>query len=85
VQADSDAGRGRLPIEEAVNFELYVMRIVKTIARLVEQFWAACTPTSRRIAGLGKFSSGVPDLASSKNHLRNFGHGDSVLGEDRNK
>ena len=27
----------------------------------------------RRIAGLGKFSSGVPDLGSNKKHLRDFG------------
>lgn len=26
-----------------------------------------------RIAGLGKFSSGVPDLGSNKKHLKGFG------------
>jgi hypothetical protein len=26
-----------------------------------------------RIAGLAKFSSGVPDLGSNKDHLKNFG------------
>jgi hypothetical protein len=49
------------------------MRIVKTIARLVEQFWVACRPAIRRIAGLGKFTSGLPDLGSNKKHLRGFG------------
>lgn len=27
----------------------------------------------RRIAGLGKFASGVPDLGSNKKHLQGFG------------
>ncbi len=27
----------------------------------------------RGVIGLGKFSSGVPDLASNKKHLRDFG------------
>jgi len=34
---------------------------------------AACQPKSRKIAGLGKFSSGVPDLGSRKKHLQDFG------------
>ena len=27
----------------------------------------------RRIVGLGRFSSGVPDLGSNKQHLKDFG------------
>lgn len=27
----------------------------------------------RGVIGLGKFSSGIPDLGSNKKHLRNFG------------
>jgi predicted transcriptional regulator len=34
---------------------------------------AASQPKTRKIAGLAKFSSGVPDLGSNKKHLRNFG------------
>ena len=34
---------------------------------------AASQPKSRPIAGLGKFSSGTPDLGSNKNHLKGFG------------
>jgi hypothetical protein len=34
---------------------------------------AATQPKGRKIAGLGKFSSGVPDLGSNKKHLRGFG------------
>ncbi len=35
---------------------------------------AACHgPATERIVGLGKFSSGVKDLGSNKQHLRGFG------------
>ena len=30
-------------------------------------------PGRPRVAGLGKFSSGVPDLGSNKKHLKGFG------------
>jgi hypothetical protein len=59
----------------------------KTLARLVDQLGvspstvvregirllAAAQPKSRKIVGLGKFSSGVSDLGSNKKHLRGFG------------
>jgi len=59
----------------------------KTLARLIEQLGvspsmvvregirllAASQPKSRKIVGLGKFSSGVPDLGSNKKHLKGFG------------
>ena len=59
----------------------------KTLARLVDQMGlspsmvvregirllAASQPKSRKIVGLGKFSSGTPDLGSNKKHLRGFG------------
>lgn len=59
----------------------------KTLARLVDQLGlspsmvvregirllAAAQPKRRKIAGLGKFSSGVSDLGSNKQHLRGFG------------
>jgi len=59
----------------------------KTLARLVSQLGvgpsiivregirllAATQPKSRKIVGLGQFSSGVSDLGSNKKHLRNFG------------
>ena len=59
----------------------------KTLTRLVDQtglspsmvvregirLLAASQPRSRKIAGLGKFSSGIPDLGSNKKHLRDFG------------
>ena len=34
---------------------------------------AATQPKSRKIAGLGKFSSGASDLSSNKKHLQGFG------------
>jgi hypothetical protein len=35
---------------------------------------AACHPPRRRkIVGLGKFNSGIPDLATNKEHLEGFG------------
>jgi hypothetical protein len=59
----------------------------KALARLVDQLGvspstvvregirllAASQPQSRKIVGLGKFSSGVPDLGSNKKHLKGFG------------
>jgi hypothetical protein len=59
----------------------------KTLARLVDQLGvspsivvregirllAASQPKSRKIAGLGKFASGISDLGSSKKHLDGFG------------
>jgi len=36
---------------------------------------AACygVPSGKRVVGVGRFASGVPDLASNKKHLRGFG------------
>jgi hypothetical protein len=31
------------------------------------------TGTKRRIVGVGKFASGIPDLGSNKEHLEGFG------------
>jgi hypothetical protein len=59
----------------------------KTLTRLVDQLGlspsmvvregirllAATGPKSRKIVGLGQFSSGVSDLGSNKKHLRGFG------------
>jgi hypothetical protein len=59
----------------------------KTLRRLVEQMGlspsmvirdairllAASQPECRKIVGLGKFFSGVPDLGSNNKRLKNFG------------
>jgi hypothetical protein len=36
---------------------------------------AACYdfPSAKRVIGVGRFASGLPDLASNKKHLRGFG------------
>ena len=46
-------------------------KVVREGIRLLE----AChsKEPSKRIAGLGKFSSGIPDLGSNKAHLKGFG------------
>jgi hypothetical protein len=38
-------------------------------------------PKTRKIAGLGKFSSGVSDLGSNKKHLRGFGRFGTARGK----
>ena len=59
----------------------------KTLSRLVDRLGmspsmvvregipllAASQPKTRKIAGLGKFESGVPGLGSNKKHLQGFG------------
>jgi len=38
------------------------------------QLLAACYPAKkRRIIGAGRFASGIPDLGSNKEHMRDFG------------
>jgi hypothetical protein len=44
-----------------------------TVIREGIRLLAAFQPKSRKIVGLGKFSSGLPDLGSDKKHLRGFG------------
>jgi len=36
---------------------------------------AAChgVPSAKQVIGVGRFASGLPDLASNKKHLRDFG------------
>jgi hypothetical protein len=44
-----------------------------TVVREGIRLLAASQPKSRKIAGLGKFASGIPDLGSNKKHLKGFG------------
>jgi hypothetical protein len=39
------------------------------------QLLAACYgfPSAKQVIGVGRFASGLPDLASNKKHLRGFG------------
>jgi hypothetical protein len=46
----------------------------KVVREALRRLATSHPPTGRpRIAGLGKFSSGVPDLGSNKKHLKGFG------------
>ena len=59
----------------------------KTLARLVNRLGVSPSkvvregirllgvsqPKRRRVAGLGKFASGISDLGSNKKHLKDFG------------
>lgn len=46
-------------------------RVVREALRLL----AACygKPYTKKVIGIGRFASGVPDLGSNKKHLRGFG------------
>ena len=46
-------------------------KIVREVLRLLATFHASAG--RRRITGLGRFLSGLPDLGSNKKHLRDFG------------
>jgi hypothetical protein len=45
-------------------------RVVREGLRLLS---AAQEGTGKKVVGVGKFSSGIPDLGSNKKHLRGFG------------
>ena len=47
-------------------------KIVREVLRLLATFHASVGQP--RITGLGRFSSGLPNLGSNKKHLRDFGH-----------
>jgi len=46
-------------------------KVVREGIRLLDACQAQDVP--KRIIGLGRFSSGVPDLGSNKTHLKGFG------------
>lgn len=71
VQARLDPGAQR-DLEQLVQrLGWSPSQVVREGIRLV----AACHPAPKRprIAGLGKFSSGISDLGSNKRHLKGFG------------
>jgi len=51
------------------------MKATSKIVRAAHRLRAASrlSGSRRRIAGLGKFRSGAPDLGSNKKHLESFG------------
>jgi len=69
VQARLDADTERTLTRLVDELGLSRSVVVREGIRLL----AASQPKSRKIAGLGKFSSGIPDLGSNKKHLKGFG------------
>ena len=70
--------QARLSLEAQRSLAQLVRRLGWTSSKVVREglrLLAAATPVKGRprVAGLGKFSSGVPDLGSSKKHLQGFG------------
>ena len=47
--------------------------VVRQGIRALGETETAPQDRARQIVGLGKFKSGIPDLGSNKDHLRNFG------------
>ncbi len=48
-----------------------VSRVVREGIRLVEQLHAS--PPRRKLIGIGKYDSGIADLATNKKHMEDFG------------
>jgi len=69
VQARLDADTEKTLAKLVDRLGLSPSMVVREGIRLL----AATQPKRRRIAGLGKFSSGASDLGSNKKHLQGFG------------
>ena len=70
--------QARLDRRAQVAFERLVRRTGWSPSRVVREgvhLLAACygIPSAKRVIGVGRFASGLPDLASNKKHLRGFG------------
>lgn len=69
VQARLDAETEQKLARLAASLRLSPSMVVRQGIHLL----AATQPKTRRIAGLGRFSSGIADLGSNKKHLKGFG------------
>lgn len=71
VQARLDEDSKKLLARLVKQLRWSQSRVVREGLRLL----AACHPRreGKRVIGLGKFRSGVPDLGSNKKHLEGFG------------
>ena len=65
LDADTEKTLTRLVDELGVSPSMVVREGIRLLA--------ASQPKSRKIAGLGKFASGIPDFGSNKKHLKGFG------------
>ena len=72
VQARLDTETSALLTDLTQALEWSESKIIRESLKLM----ASCTPKlrSKRITGVGKFSSGITDLGSDKRHLRGFGN-----------
>ena len=71
VQARLDATSRRDLAQLVQSLGWSPSRVVREALRRLAS--AHSLPGRPRVAGLGKFSSGVPDLGSNKKHLKGFG------------
>jgi predicted transcriptional regulator len=69
LQFKLDADTGRILAKLVDHLGLSPSMVIRDSIRAL----AACQPKTRKIAGLGKFSSGISNLASNKKHLQGFG------------
>jgi len=70
--------QARLDAESAKMLDRLVRKMGSTPSEIVRQGIRLVAATqgssgASRIAGIGAFSSGIPDLGSSKKHLEGFG------------
>jgi hypothetical protein len=71
VQARLDR-RSLLALERLVNrLGWSPSRVVREGVHLLDACYAG--PSAKRVIGVGKFASGLPDLGSNKKHLQGFG------------
>jgi hypothetical protein len=70
--------QARLDRQSQIALDRLVRRTGWSPSRVVREgvhLLAACygAPTTKRVTGIGRFESGLPDLASNKEHLKGFG------------
>ncbi len=71
VQARLDGGGQRDLARLTRSLGLTPSEVVREALRRMAAAYPS--PGRSRIAGMGKFASGIPDLASNKKHLKGFG------------
>jgi hypothetical protein len=70
--------QARLDRQSQIALDRLVRRTGWSPSRVVREgvhLLAACygAPPAKRVIGIGRFESGLPDLASNKEHLKGFG------------
>jgi hypothetical protein len=70
--------QARLDRQTQIALERLVHRLGWSPSRVIREgvhVLAACygSPSAKRVIGVGRFTSGLPDLGSNKKHLQGFG------------